>query len=166
MASQARVAAITGASSGIGEATARVLASEGFAVALAARREDRLKELAESIESDGGRAAVFACDVTDEAQAREFVSGANEQLGGLDVLVNNAGVMLLGPVMDADLDDARPPSAELHHQLGVHHRAYRLDVDLAEDALIEQLEGAVDVAHRHVEEHPHQQVPGVGEKPS
>ncbi|MFL5885602.1 MAG: SDR family NAD(P)-dependent oxidoreductase [Thermoleophilaceae bacterium] len=102
-----KVAAITGASSGIGEATALALAAEGCAVALGARREDRLQDLAKRIESDGGRAVAIGVDVGDEASARAFVEGANEQLGGLDVLVNNAGVMLLGPVEGADLDDWR-----------------------------------------------------------
>jgi clavulanate-9-aldehyde reducatase len=102
-----KVAAITGASSGIGEATALALAAEGCAVALGARREDRLQDLAKRIESDGGRAVAIGVDVGDETSARAFVEGANEQLGGLDVLVNNAGVMLLGPVEGADLDDWR-----------------------------------------------------------
>jgi clavulanate-9-aldehyde reducatase len=102
-----RVAAITGASSGIGEATAVALAREGFAVSLAARRDDRLKKLAGRIESDGGRAAVFGCDVSDEKQANDFVTGTRETLGSLDVLVNNAGLMLLGPVQGADTDEWR-----------------------------------------------------------
>src|ERR671915_1856223 len=104
---EGRVAAITGASSGIGEATALALAREGFAVSLAARREDRLQELAKRVESDGGRAAVFAADVSDEQQANDFVTGTREKLGSLDVLVNNAGVMLLGPVQGANTDEWR-----------------------------------------------------------
>jgi clavulanate-9-aldehyde reducatase len=107
MAANGRVAAITGASSGIGEATAVALAKEGFAVSLAARRDDRLKKLASRIESDGGRAAVFGCDVSDEQQANDFVTGTRDKLGSLDVLVNNAGVMLLGPVQGADTDEWR-----------------------------------------------------------
>jgi NADP-dependent 3-hydroxy acid dehydrogenase YdfG len=102
-----RVAAITGASSGIGEATALELARAGAAVAVGARRKERLDSLVERIEAEGGRALAFELDVSDEGQARSFVEGANEQLGGLDVLVNNAGVMLLGPVEDASLDDWR-----------------------------------------------------------
>jgi clavulanate-9-aldehyde reducatase len=104
---EGRVAAITGASSGIGEATALVLAEAGAAVALGARRTDRIEALAERIRADGGKAAAIEVDVSDEAQARAFVSGAHEQLGGLDVLVNNAGVMLLGPVDGADTDEWR-----------------------------------------------------------
>src|SRR5213082_3434373 len=91
-----KVAAVTGASSGIGEATALALAAEGCAVALGARREDRLQELAKRIESDGGRALALRADVADESSARAFVEGANEQLGGLDILVNNAGVCCSG----------------------------------------------------------------------
>ena len=101
------MAAVTGASSGIGAATAVELARAGAAVAVGARRKERLDELVGRIESDGGRALSFELDVTDESQARGFVEGANEQLGGLDILVNNAGVMLLGPVEDADIADWR-----------------------------------------------------------
>ena len=97
-----RVAAITGASSGIGEATALALADAGAAVALGARRLDRVEALAERIGAAGGRAIAFEVDVSDEQAANAFVAAANERLGGLDVLVNNAGVMLLGPVADAD----------------------------------------------------------------
>jgi clavulanate-9-aldehyde reducatase len=102
-----KVAAITGASSGIGEATARALAAEGCAVALGARRKDRLDALVAEIVDSGGRALAFELDVSDEEQARGFVVAAEDQLGGLDVLVNNAGVMLLGPVAGADPDEWR-----------------------------------------------------------
>jgi len=104
---EGKVAAITGASSGIGEATALALAAEGAAVALAARREDRVADLASRIEGGGGRALAVATDVTDEEQANSFVAQANEELGGLDVLVNNAGVMLLGLVAGAPTDQWR-----------------------------------------------------------
>jgi len=104
---EGKVAAVTGASSGIGEATALALAAEGAAVALAARREDRVADLASRIEGGGGRALAVATDVTDEEQANSFVAQANEELGGLDVLVNNAGVMLLGPVAGAPTDQWR-----------------------------------------------------------
>jgi NADP-dependent 3-hydroxy acid dehydrogenase YdfG len=104
---EGRVAAVTGASSGIGAATALELARAGAAVAVGARRKERLDELVKRIESEGGRALTFELDVTDESQARGFVEGANQQLGGLDILVNNAGLMLLGPVDDADTEDWR-----------------------------------------------------------
>jgi NADP-dependent 3-hydroxy acid dehydrogenase YdfG len=104
---EGRVAAVTGASSGIGEATAVALSREGARVALAARRADRLEALVGRIESDGGRALAVESDVADESQARGFVERANEELGRLDVLVNNAGLMLLGPVEGADTEDWR-----------------------------------------------------------
>ena len=98
-------ALITGASSGIGAAAALALAAEGAAVALAARRRDRLEELAARIEGDGGRALVLEVDVTQEAQAREAVERTVADLGRLDTLVNNAGVMLLGPMEHAPLEE-------------------------------------------------------------
>jgi NADP-dependent 3-hydroxy acid dehydrogenase YdfG len=102
-----QVVAITGASSGIGEATARACVAAGGAVALGARRTERIEELAHSIEAAGGRAVALTTDVTDEQQARQFVHGARERLGRLDVLVNNAGLMLLGAVEGAELDEWR-----------------------------------------------------------
>jgi NADP-dependent 3-hydroxy acid dehydrogenase YdfG len=102
-----QVAAITGASSGIGEATALSLAREGAAVALGARRADRLRDLAERIEGEGGRALAIEVDVADEESARLFVKRTHAELGGLDILVNNAGVMLLGPVEGADTEHWR-----------------------------------------------------------
>jgi NADP-dependent 3-hydroxy acid dehydrogenase YdfG len=104
---QGRVAAITGASSGIGEATALALAEAGASVALAARREERIGEIAGRIAHNGGTAAAITTDVADESSARAFVEGARERLGRLDVLVNNAGVMLLGSVEGADTQDWR-----------------------------------------------------------
>ncbi|HLM10648.1 MAG TPA: SDR family NAD(P)-dependent oxidoreductase [Thermoleophilaceae bacterium] len=98
------VAAVTGASSGIGEATSLALAAAGASVALGARRADRLEVLAERI---GERTLVRAVDVSDESQARAFIEDAHAELGGLDILVNNAGVMLLGPVAGASTDDWR-----------------------------------------------------------
>jgi NADP-dependent 3-hydroxy acid dehydrogenase YdfG len=102
-----KVAAITGASSGIGEATAVALAGAGAQVSLAARRKDRLDGLAERVSSDGGRALAVEADIGDQAQAESFLSETVEELGGVDVLVNNAGVMLLGPVEGADPDQWR-----------------------------------------------------------
>jgi NADP-dependent 3-hydroxy acid dehydrogenase YdfG len=104
---EGKVVAITGASSGIGEATALRCAAAGAAVALAARREDRIEALAARIEEDGGRAIAIPTDVGDERQARAFVEQAYERLGSLDVLVNNAGLMLLGAVEGADTEEWR-----------------------------------------------------------
>jgi len=104
---EGRVVAITGASSGIGAATARALAKAGAAVAVGARRTDRLDELVSEIEGDGGRAVALSVDVSDEQAARKFATDTKEKLGGLDILVNNAGVMLLGPVEGADTDQWR-----------------------------------------------------------
>ncbi len=102
-----RAVAITGASSGIGEATALLCARSGASVALAARRGDRIDELAQRIEAEGGRAIAVPTDVADEAAARAFVQRAHDELGPLDALINNAGVMLLGPVEGADTDQWR-----------------------------------------------------------
>jgi len=99
------VALVTGASSGIGEATALALAAEGAAVALVARRADRLASLAEKITADGGRASAIEADITDEAQAIGAVDRAVGDLGRLDTVVNNAGVMLLGPLVGADTSE-------------------------------------------------------------
>ncbi len=98
-------ALVTGASSGIGEATALSLAASGAAVAVVARRKDRLDALAERIEAQGGRALVIEADVTDEAAARACVEQTVQDLGRLDVLVNNAGVMLLGPMEHAPVEE-------------------------------------------------------------
>ncbi len=102
-----QVVAITGASSGIGEATARACATAGAAVALAARRTARIEALAEQIGRDGGRAIAVTADVGEEDQARDFVRRAASELGRLDALVNNAGVMLLGPVDGAPTEEWR-----------------------------------------------------------
>ncbi|TQS41903.1 SDR family oxidoreductase [Cryptosporangium phraense] len=96
------VALVTGASSGIGAATARRLAAEGAAVALVARRGDRLDELAATI---GDSALVVQADVTARDQAVGAVDRTIERFGRLDTVVNNAGIMLLGPALDASLDD-------------------------------------------------------------
>jgi clavulanate-9-aldehyde reducatase len=101
---EGKVAAITGASSGIGEATAVALSAAGATLALGARRRDRLENLAGRLE---GPCSVHEVDITDEAQARGFVEAAHREHGALHALVNNAGVMLLGPVDGADLSEWR-----------------------------------------------------------
>jgi clavulanate-9-aldehyde reducatase len=99
-----KVAAITGASSGIGEATAIALADAGAKVSLGARRKDRLDALVEKI---GDNALAIETDIGEEEQARAFVQRTKEELGGLDILINNAGVMLLGPLLAQEGDDWR-----------------------------------------------------------
>jgi len=98
------VALVTGASSGIGEATAVALADEGATVALVARRRDRLEALAERI-GGAGTALVIEADITDQAQAENAVASTVAGLGRLDTLVNNAGVMLLGPIVGAPVEE-------------------------------------------------------------
>ena len=95
---------ITGASSGIGEATAEAIVAEGGAVALGARRKDRLDDLAGRLD---GTAVAIEADIADEQQSERLVASATEQLGGLDGLVNNAGVMLLGLIQGADTSEWR-----------------------------------------------------------
>ncbi|MGH3247631.1 MAG: SDR family NAD(P)-dependent oxidoreductase [Trebonia sp.] len=102
---QGTVALVTGASSGIGAATAEALAAHGASVALAARRQAQLEELAAGIRERGGTALVIECDVTDSEQATSAVERTVAELGRLDTLVNNAGVMLLGPAAEAPLDE-------------------------------------------------------------
>ena len=102
-----RVVAITGASSGIGEATAIACARAGATVALAARRENRLESVAVRIRDAGGLVTTRVTDVSDQAQARVFVEGAHAEHGRLDALVNNAGVMHLGRIEGAPLDEWR-----------------------------------------------------------
>jgi clavulanate-9-aldehyde reducatase len=104
--------AITGASSGIGEATALACAAAGASVALAARRADRIEALAQRIADEHPdparpRAVAIPTDVGEEAQARAFVERAHDELGRLDGLVNNAGVMLLGPIDGAPTEEWR-----------------------------------------------------------
>lgn len=99
------VALVTGASSGIGEATARHLARQGAAVAVLARRADRLEALAGQIGVEGGRALVIEADVTERAAATEAVERTVRELGRLDTVINNAGVMLLGPAEEAPLEE-------------------------------------------------------------
>jgi NADP-dependent 3-hydroxy acid dehydrogenase YdfG len=101
------VALVTGASSGIGHATALELAREGASVALVGRREDRLTGLAAEISDAGGKALVVPADITTAQAAAEAVERTVEGLGRLDTLVNNAGLMLLGPTPGADLDEWR-----------------------------------------------------------
>ena len=97
-----RVALVTGASSGIGAATARVLAAAGAHVAIVARRKDRLEALARDIETHGGTVLPISADLQREEENRRIVVETEQRFGRVDILVNNAGVMLLGPVATAD----------------------------------------------------------------
>jgi NADP-dependent 3-hydroxy acid dehydrogenase YdfG len=93
-----KVAVVTGASSGIGEATVRALAAAGATVVAGARRKERLDGLVEGVTQDGGQAIGVECDVTDEEQAHDLVRRAVEEFGRIDILVNNAGLMLLSRI--------------------------------------------------------------------
>ena len=98
------VAVITGASSGIGEATARALARDGYRLALLARRAERVEQLAEEL---GDGAIAITADVTDRDSLLAAAARVPDALGGADVLVNTAGVMLLGPFGSSQRDDYR-----------------------------------------------------------
>jgi NADP-dependent 3-hydroxy acid dehydrogenase YdfG len=102
-----KVALVTGASSGIGEATAVALAGAGAAVALGARRRARLDALSTRLREQGTSVVALDLDVTDEQACTDAVRRTREELGGLDVLINNAGVMLLGTIVGADTEDWR-----------------------------------------------------------
>ncbi|HEX3538158.1 MAG TPA: glucose 1-dehydrogenase [Stellaceae bacterium] len=132
-----QVVLVTGASSGIGEHFAEVLALAGAKVALAARRIDRLDALARRIETAGGVCLPIACDVTKQADIAAAIGAAEEQLGPLSVLVNNAGVVVTKPlfehteadwdhVMDTNLKGAWLAAREFAHYLVVQKRPGRI----------------------------------------
>jgi NADP-dependent 3-hydroxy acid dehydrogenase YdfG len=99
------VAIVTGASSGIGDATARLLAQHGAAVAVVARRKDRLDTLVSDIDAAGGTALAVEADITNRALAKRAVRAVITQFGRIDILINNAGLMLLGPIEGAEIDE-------------------------------------------------------------
>jgi NADP-dependent 3-hydroxy acid dehydrogenase YdfG len=99
-----KVVAITGASSGIGEATARLLAKRGANVVLGARRTERLDQIADDIRARGGSAVTSATDVARPQDLQRLVAEAVEQFGRLDVLVSNAGISKIGPMSNLDID--------------------------------------------------------------
>jgi len=98
-------ALVTGASSGIGEATAVELAGHGARVAVVARRKERLDDLVARITAAGGTATAIVADITDESAAQQVVAQTVAEYGRLDILVNNAGVMLLGPAVESSTAD-------------------------------------------------------------
>ena len=100
-----KVVVITGASSGLGEATARYLAEQGATVALGARRAERLQALVDEITGKGGQAVAFATDVTDAAQVQRLVDAAVERFGRIDVMLNNAGLMAHSPLERRKIED-------------------------------------------------------------
>ena len=129
------VALVTGASSGIGAATARRLATEGAAVAAVARRKDRLDDLVKQIEAGGGRALAVEADITSIDEATGAIARTVAELGRLDTLVNNAGVMLLGPAVGAPLDEwERMVALNLQALLYVTHAALPHLLDAAESS--------------------------------
>ena len=141
-----QVVAVTGASSGIGEATAVACARAGASVSLAARRADRIEALAQRIGEEGGRALAVETDVGEESQARAFIERTHAELGRLDVLVNNAGVMLLGPIAGADTEEwRRMIHANVYGVLYCTHAALPLMADQGSGHII----NVSSVAGRH-----------------
>jgi NADP-dependent 3-hydroxy acid dehydrogenase YdfG len=129
------VALITGASSGIGEATARALAGRGAKVALAARRLERLERLASEIGGQGHTALAIRSDITNQAQAIDAVDRTVDELGRLDVVVNNAGQMLLGPIEDAPTEEwDRMIDLNLRGLINTTHAALPHLLSAAEDS--------------------------------
>jgi NADP-dependent 3-hydroxy acid dehydrogenase YdfG len=129
------VALVTGASSGIGEATARVLAARGAKVAVAARRLERLERLAEEIGKGGQTALAIKSDIADREQAVAAVDRTVDELGRLDVVVNNAGQMLLGPIEDAPTEEwERMIDLNLKGLINTTHAAVPHLLNAAEDS--------------------------------
>ena len=117
------VIVVTGASQGMGRAIAEAFAGEaGACIALVARNEEKLKEVAQACEASGAETAVFPCDVTDEAQVQQMVAGVTKQWGTPDVLINNAGVFHPGSLVETTLASFR----------------YQLDVNLVSAFMVTQ----------------------------
>ena len=126
------VAVVTGASGGIGAATARRLALEGAAVALVARRRDRLDEVAASIAEQGGTAIPIEADITDPVEADDVVQRTLDRLGRLDILVNNAGIMLLNSALHTTVEEwDRMVSLNVGALLHITHAAIPYLIDAA-----------------------------------
>ncbi|SEO91457.1 SDR family NAD(P)-dependent oxidoreductase [Actinacidiphila rubida] len=132
---QGTVALVTGASSGIGEATAHQLAEQGAAVAVLGRRRDRLEQVADKIRTGGGTAFVVVADIAEQEQAAAAVESVVAELGRLDTLVNNAGFMGVGPALDSPLDEwDRMLQVNVQGLLYVTHAALPHLVRAAEDS--------------------------------
>ncbi|MET0496277.1 MAG: SDR family NAD(P)-dependent oxidoreductase [Actinoplanes sp.] len=129
---QGAVALVTGAGSGLGAATARRLAGEGAAVALVARRRDRLDAVVREIASRGGHAVAVDTDLTEPEGAYEAVQGTMDRFGRLDVLVNNAGIMLLNSALHAGVEEwERMIALNVRAMLHVTHAAVPYLIDAA-----------------------------------
>jgi len=102
---EGKVVVITGASSGLGEATARLLATQGASVVLGARRVDRIQALADELSSNGSKALAMQTDVTDVDQVQQLVDAAVQTYGRIDVMINNAGLMPQSPLERRKIDD-------------------------------------------------------------
>lgn len=138
------VAIVTGASSGIGEATARRLAEHGATVAVVARRKDRLDTLVSEIEAAGGLALAVEADITDQGQVERAVQSVVNRFGRLDILINNAGLMLLGPIPGADIKEwERMIAINQRGLLYVTHAALPHLLSAAED----ELRGVADIVN-------------------
>lgn len=133
---ESRIVMITGASSGIGEGVARLLAKEGHTVLLLARRVDRLNKLRDEITADGDKAEVYECDVTDPARLDAIVADATSKFGRVDVLVNNAGLMPLSFLNKGKRDEA--------------HRMIDVNLKGAIDAVYAVLPGMIERDSGHV----------------
>jgi len=100
-----KVVIITGGSSGLGENTARHLASKGAKVVIAARRKDKLDAIAKDIENDGGEVLVVETDVTNRAQVKNLIKQSKDEFGKIDVLINNAGLMAIAPLSEDKVEE-------------------------------------------------------------
>lgn len=127
---------ITGASSGIGAATARILAQNGFNVMLAARRAEKLESLKNEI---GDSAAIAVCDVTDPESVKQAVQATVDQFGSLDVLINNAGLGHLGPMAETQLQ-------EWHHMMNVNVNGLLSCIHYATPHLLEAKGNIINIA--------------------
>ncbi len=138
------VAVVTGASSGIGAATAKELAALGASVALVARRRDRLDALVADVEAAGGTALAVPADISERAQADRAIATVVEHFGRLDILINNAGLMLLGPVVGADPAEwERMIAVNQHGLLYMTHAALPHLLTAAED----DVRGVADIVN-------------------